>query len=97
MGLPLTILNVWENPNLADVSPVRGKKLILFQAGDTAVEDLTPFEKMPLGTVGREQLSVRDHAGYHDVALNHLRCDGCPIVSSNRSIGSTVRELHLHA
>src|SRR5262249_36063035 len=47
-GLPLTTLNVWENPNLADMSPVRGMKLTLFQAGDTAIEDITPFEGMPI-------------------------------------------------
>jgi hypothetical protein len=93
-GLPLTVLNVWQNPNLSDLSPTKGMKLVLFQAGDTAVEDLTPFEGMPLGTLAVNNCRVRDLAPVRTMPrLRFLRCDGCPITSLEPLVGSTVREL----
>ncbi|QJW96612.1 hypothetical protein [Frigoriglobus tundricola] len=93
-GLPLTVLNVWRNPDLADLSPVRGAKLVLFQAGDTAVEDLAPLSGMPLHTLAVDNCRVRDLAPVRTMPrLNFVRCDGCPIASLEPLVGSTVREL----
>jgi Leucine-rich repeat (LRR) protein len=93
-GLPLTVLNVWENPKLADMSPVVGMKLTLFQAGDTAIEDITPFEGMPITTFAVNNCRVRDLTPVRTMPkLNYLRCDGCPITSLEPLMGSTIRKL----
>ncbi len=93
-GLPLTVLNVWQNPDLIDLSPVEGMKLVLFQAGDTAVEDLTPLAEMPLGTLAVNDCRVRDLTPVRTMPrLRLLRCDGCPLTSLAPLVGSSVREL----
>ena len=93
-GLPLTTLNVWQNPSLSDLSPAKGMKLQLLQAGDTAVEDLRPLEGMPLGTLAVNNCRVRDLAPVRTMPrLRFLRCDGCPITSLEPLVGSSIREL----
>jgi hypothetical protein len=93
-GLPLTVLNVWQNPELSDLSPAAGMKLVLFQAGDTAVEDLSPLAGMPLATLAVNDCRVRDLTPVRTMArLRFLRCDGCPLTSLRPVVGSTVREL----
>jgi serine/threonine protein kinase len=93
-GLPLDALNIWENPNLSDISAVRGMKLALFQAGDTAIEDFSPLEGMPVSVLALNSCKVHDLKPIQTMPkLRHLRCDGCPISTLSPLLQSTVKEL----
>ncbi|WP_439621441.1 protein kinase domain-containing protein [Gemmata sp.] len=93
-GLPLTTLNVWQNPGLTDVSPAAGMSLTMFQSGDTAVRDLAPLEGMPLDVVAVNNCAVTDLSPVRTMPrVRLLRCDGCPIATLEPLIGSKLREL----
>ncbi|WP_149109311.1 serine/threonine-protein kinase [Limnoglobus roseus] len=93
-GLELTILNVWQNARLTDISPAAGMKLVMFQAGDTPIEDLSPLKDMPLTTLAINNCRVRDLSVIPTLRrLNYLRCDGCPAQSLQPLLRSTLSEL----
>lgn len=93
-GLPLKVLNIWQNPRLVDLSPARGMSLTLFQAGDTAVEDLSPLVGMPIDILAVNNCRVRDLTPVHTMPkLRYLRFDGCPVATLMPLVGSKVREL----
>ncbi|MDY3555456.1 protein kinase [Gemmata sp. JC717] len=93
-GLPLTVLNIWQNPALTDLSATRGMQLTVMQAGDTAVADLSPLEGMPLSILAVNNCRVRDVSPVRTLAKVRLfRCDGCPIDTLEPLAGSKVREL----
>ncbi|OWK46801.1 serine/threonine-protein kinase [Fimbriiglobus ruber] len=93
-GLNLEVLNAWWNPKLTDFNPVRGMKLRSCQIGETPVEDLSPFQGMPLTFLSINGCRVRDIAVVRTLPkLEFLRCDGCPIESLNPLAESTVKRL----
>ncbi|VTT98386.1 serine threonine protein partial : Protein containing Serine/threonine protein kinase OS=Rhodopirellula maiorica SM1 GN=RMSM_06979 PE=3 SV=1: Pkinase [Gemmataceae bacterium] len=93
-GLPLTTLNVWQNPGLTDISPAAGMSLTMFQSGDTAIRDLAPLAGMPLDVVAVNNCAVTDLSPVRTMPrIRLLRCDGCPIATLEPLIGSKVREL----
>lgn len=93
-GLRLETLNVWENPDLRDLDPARGMPLRVFQAGDTAVENLSPLEQMPLTLVAVNNCHVRDVGPVRNMPkLATFRCDGCPIDTLAPLVESSLKEL----
>jgi serine/threonine protein kinase len=93
-GMNLTVLNIWQNPGLSDLSATRGMKLTIFQAGDTAVEDLSPLQDMPLVTLAVNNCRVRDLAVARTLPnLVLLRFDGCPIATLEPLAGTSIPKL----
>jgi Leucine-rich repeat (LRR) protein len=93
-GLPLTTLNVWQNPNLVDISAARGMQLTMFQSGDSGIVDLSPLEGMPLDLLAVNNCGVKDLTPVRTMPrIRYLRCDGCPLDSIEPLVGSKVREL----
>ena len=68
--------------------------MTIFQAGDTAVEDLSPLEGAPLTLIAVNNCRVKDLRPVRAMPkLGFLRCDGCPIDTLAPLIESTVNEL----
>jgi len=95
-GMKLTILNIWQNPDLSDIGPVRGMKLTIFQTGDTAVEDLAPLRDMPLTVLAVNNCRVREAAVVGTLPkLRLFRCDGCPLTTLQPLAHTPIPELIL--
>ncbi|MCE9568090.1 MAG: protein kinase [Planctomycetes bacterium] len=93
-GLPLTTLNIWQNPNLSDISHAKGMKLTLLQSGDTAVADISPLEGTPMDLLALNNCKVRDLTPARTMPrLRYLRCDGCPLNNLDPLLGTKISEL----
>jgi predicted Ser/Thr protein kinase len=70
----LSRLYLDNNPNVKDLAPLRGRKLVELSAAWTGVSDLAPLSGMPLKSLDIEMTAVRDLAPLRGLPLNRLRC-----------------------
>ncbi|OAI55012.1 hypothetical protein AYO44_13745 [Planctomycetaceae bacterium SCGC AG-212-F19] len=68
-GLKLQVLDVWDNPTLNDLSPVRGMPLNRVSIQETAVADLSPLRGAPLQQLYINDTPVRDLAPVRGMPL----------------------------
>jgi tRNA A-37 threonylcarbamoyl transferase component Bud32/tetratricopeptide (TPR) repeat protein len=97
-GLPLKDLNLNNNKNLADLSPLRGMSLERLHLSGDSVSDLSPLRGMKLQALILDKGNpVSDLSPLAGMPLALLNCDGCQDVSDISALrGAPLVDLNLH-
>lgn len=94
-GMPLTFLSLLTNPQLADITPLKGMALEELELSQTSVCDIGVLRGMPLRSLGIGSTQVRDLSSLKDMPLTVLSLVNLPVRDIGVLRGARLQKLDL--